>query len=288
MITVSAPAKINLTLEVLGKRADGYHEVRSVMQTISLADTLSFEISENIEFRSDLPGWAGELSITSKAATLLRETTGVDMGASVFVQKGIPLLSGLGGDSSDAAATLLGLNEIWGLHLTLEDMLRLARQLGSDVPFFLYGGTALATGRGEAIAPLPHLPPQWLVLAVPPVKREPGKTRQLYQSLKPYHYTDGAITQRFVDLLNRAGQFDPSLLFNTFENVAFDRYAMLGTTREHMLKIGAPNIHLAGSGPALFSVFGGQAQAETTCARMKGQRLGPSLARTLSSPANIL
>lgn len=288
MTIVAAPAKINLTLEVLGKRDDGYHEIRSVMQTVSVADTLSFEISDSLDFRSDLPDWAAERSIVSQAATLLREMTSIDKGASVFVQKRIPLLSGLGGDSTDAAATLLGLNEIWELHLSRADLLPLARRLGSDVSFFLYGGTALATGRGETIVPLPPLPSLWLVLAMPATSREPGKTKQLYQSLRPNHYTDGAITQRFVRMLETTKQFDSSLLFNTFENVAFDRYPVLGTTKDHMQKIGAPNVHLAGSGPALFSVFADRAEAEQTYARLKGQRLEASLARTLSSSATML
>ena len=115
MITISAPAKINLTLEVLGKRPDGYHEVRSVIQTISLADSLSFEMSDRLEFRSESAEWEGEKSLVSQAFTLMKNMAGAGKGATISVSKRIPLLSGLGGDSSDAAVTLLGLNELWGL-----------------------------------------------------------------------------------------------------------------------------------------------------------------------------
>ena len=150
MIKVSAPAKINLTLEVLGKRADGYHEVRSVIQTISLADSLSFEASDSFAFTSDSAGWDGAMSLVSRAAVLLADVTGTKKRAAVAVTKRIPLLSGLGGDSSDAAATLLGLNDLWGLNLTRQDLEPLASRLGSDVPFFLYRGTALLSGRGRS------------------------------------------------------------------------------------------------------------------------------------------
>jgi len=282
MITISAPAKINLTLDVLGKRADGYHEIRTVLQTVSLADTLSFETSDRFEFYSDSTDWAGEKSLVSEAATLIKEKTGTTKGASVFVQKRIPLLSGLGGDSSDAAAALMGLNKLWRLGLTLEALLPLASKLGSDVPFFLYGGTALGSGRGEIITRLSAAVRLWLVLAVPPLTRLPGKTKQLYQSLKPNHYTDGSITQRLVEALESKGDgFDPSLVFNTFENVAFEQYAGLDTVRQHLLKMGAPNVHLAGSGPTLFTMLQDKERANDLFERVRGQRLQTYLAETI-------
>ena len=123
MLTISAPAKLNLTLEVLAKRRDGFHEVRSVMQTINLCDSFSFQSGENIEFKCDMPGWIAEESLVSRAAGLLQEATGCSKGATITVSKRIPLLSGLGGDSSDAAATLRGLNQLWGLGLLPEQSL---------------------------------------------------------------------------------------------------------------------------------------------------------------------
>src|SRR4030042_871868 len=120
MITVSAPAKINLTLEVLGQRADGYHEIRSVIQTISLCDTLTFESADSLEFKSDSAELVAEKSLVSKATDWLKKESGTVKGAIISVKKCIPLLAGLGGDSSDAAATLRGLNQLWGLTLTRE------------------------------------------------------------------------------------------------------------------------------------------------------------------------
>ncbi len=223
MLTVQAPAKLNLTLEVLGKRPDGYHEIRSVLQTISLCDTLRFELSETIIFKSETPGWTPEKSLVARAVSLLRETTHTTKGAIIEVAKRIPLVSGLGGDSSDAAATLRGLNKLWRLNLSEEKLLELAARLGSDVPFFLYGGTALAAGRGEVLTPLPPFPHHWVVLVVPDVPQIPDKTRQLYASLQPGHYTEGRITTKLVETLKQGKGFSTALLFNAFENVAFTR-----------------------------------------------------------------
>ncbi len=283
MLTVSAPAKINLTLEVLAKRRDGFHEVRSILQTIDLCDSLCFQSGENIEFKSSLPDWIAEKSLVSKATSLLQQATGCSKGATIEVKKRIPLLSGLGGNSSDAAAILRGLNQLWGLGLSLGKLLELAWQLGSDVAFFLYGGTALVEGRGEIVTPLPPLPHMWVVLAMPPVPRLPGKTGQLYASLKANHYTDGQITQRLVEELKEGREFTPSLLFNTFENVAFTRFSGLGVSRDHMVKIGGTAVHLAGSGPALFTLVKDKAQAEQLYFRLKQQRLEPYLTETLAS-----
>ncbi|OGO37532.1 MAG: 4-(cytidine 5'-diphospho)-2-C-methyl-D-erythritol kinase [Chloroflexi bacterium RBG_16_57_8] len=283
MITISAPAKINLTLEVLGKRPDGYHEVRSVIQTISLADSLSFEMSDRLEFRSESAEWEGEKSLVSQAFTLMKNMAGAGKGATISVSKRIPLLSGLGGDSSDAAVTLLGLNELWGLGLTSSVLEPLARQLGSDVTFFLYGGTALVSGRGEIVTPLPPLPRRWVILALPQVPRLQGKTKLLYQSLRPNHYTDGSITQRLIDSLKSRKEFDESLSFNTFENVAFTVHSGLDVARQHMVKIGAPHIHLAGSGPTLFTMLRDKSEAEDLFARLEGQGMETYLTETAAN-----
>ena len=287
MLTVLAPAKLNLTLEVLGNRPDGYHEVRSVIQTINLCDSLNFKTSQNISFRSSMPDWASEKSLVSRAVSLLQETTGCSEGVSIEVIKRIPLMSGLGGDSSDAAATLRGLNKLWNLGLTREKLLDLAAQLGSDIAFFLYGGTALAEGRGEVVIPLPPLPRRWVVLVVPDVPRLPGKTKQLYASLNPSHYTDGQVTAKLVSALREGGEFTPSLLFNTFENVAFTYFSGLNTYQEQLVKAGADNIHLAGSGPTLFSMVDDRTRAEEMLGYLEGQGVEAYLADTLSAVDQI-
>ena len=278
MLGVLAPAKINLTLEVLAKRPDGFHEIRSVIQAIGLYDHIRFNLSRRVEFRCGRQGWIAGKSLVSKAVSRLRETTGYTGGVTVEIEKHIPLLSGLGGDSSGAAATLRGLDRLWGLGLSFPELVELASQLGSDVSFFLYGGTALLKGRGELVMPLPVLPRMWVILVVPPVFRMAGKTARLYASLKPSHYTDGGITEKFIEVL---GELKPEMLFNTFENVAFDRFAGLKVYKEHLIKLGAPHVHLAGSGPALFSLINDKEEAEELYTCYKDQGLECYLAETI-------
>ncbi|MFH1776194.1 MAG: 4-(cytidine 5'-diphospho)-2-C-methyl-D-erythritol kinase, partial [Candidatus Omnitrophota bacterium] len=158
MLIIEAPAKLNLTLEVLGKRPDGYHEIRSVMQTVNLHDTLIFRHAGGVAVSSNSPEWKPEESLVSRAVSLVQSAIGCSRGAAIEVEKHIPLVAGLGGDSSDAAAALRGLNQLWELDLSQRKLLELAAQMGSDVPFFIDGGTALAEGRGEMLTPLPPLP----------------------------------------------------------------------------------------------------------------------------------
>jgi 4-diphosphocytidyl-2-C-methyl-D-erythritol kinase len=208
-----------------------------------------------------MAGWSAEKSLVSRAVDLLREATDCKAGAAIDITKKIPLMSGLGGDSSDAAAVLKGLNELWELGLTLEKQSEMAAELGSDVTFFLRGGTALMTGRGEVITALPSLPAMWVVLILPDVPVEIGKTARMYRSLAPSQYTDGRITERLAEAIRGRGEFKPEMLFNTFENVAF-KDSELQAYREHLIKLGAPHVHLAGSGPALFVLYDGKKQAE--------------------------
>ena len=284
MLTVLAPAKLNLTLEVLSKHQDGFHEIRSVVQTINLCDTLRFQLGQHIEFKCNDPGWAPQESLVSRAASRLQEAAGCSKGATIAVSKRIPLVSGVGGDSSDTAAVLHGLNRLWELGLSQKELLGLAAQLGSDVSFFLYGGTALLEGRGEIVTPLPPLPHMWVVLVIPDVPRLPGKTKQLYDSLKTSHYTDGQITRRLVARLKAGGEFVPSLLFNTFENVAFTtRFSALSVYRGHTVKLGAADVHLAGSGPALFTLVTDKKQAEDLYLRLQQQKMESYLIDTLAA-----
>lgn len=283
MLTIVAPAKINLTLEVLGKRDDDYHEIRSVIQTISLCDVLRFQLSKSIELKSNIPDWQAEKSLISRAIGLLQNATGASRGVTIELEKHIPLISGLGGDSSDAAATLQGLNELWELDLPREELAEMAAHLGSDVAFFLYDGTALLEGRGEKVIPLPPLPHAWVVLVTPTTPRFTGKTEQLYQNLKTKHYTDGEITRKLVKALKEGGELTPDMLFNTFENLAFKYVSEVETCREHLLKIGAENVHLAGTGPTLFTLLKEKAQAEELYTRLENQNLEIHLAETVAT-----
>jgi 4-diphosphocytidyl-2-C-methyl-D-erythritol kinase len=281
LITLKAPAKINLTLEVLRKRKDGFHEIKSVLQTIGLYDTLHIDSDKRIFFQCDMPEWSAKYSLLSKAVKLIQKASGIRRGAAISLEKRIPLLSGLGGDSSDAAALLKGLNDFWGINLSSEKLKELASRLGSDVPFFLDGGTALAEGRGEIITPLPSLEKLWILVALPDIKVGPYKTAKMYASLKTAHYTDSSVTDRLIAAIKKGEMPDSSLLFNVFKDIAFHVYSGLLLFDISLIKIGICDVYLAGSGPTLFSVFQDKGKAEEFFTRCKDQGMKVYLAATL-------
>ena len=288
MLTIQAPAKLNLTLDVLGKRGDGFHEIRSVFQAINPCDSLRFRSSKNIIVKSDMPDWDATKSLVSRMVGLIQKDTGCGEGATIEVSKCIPLVSGLGGDCSDAVATLLGLSELWKLNLSRGKLLELAEYSGSDLPFFLYGGTALVQGRGEVITPLSPIPSAWFVLVIPNIPRLPGKTAKLYANLQPAHYTDGRITQKLVDRIETGEKLTSDYLFNVFENVAFDCFAGLDEYHERMIRAGADNVHPAGSGPTLFTMVNEKAQAEELSRSFQQQGLKSYMAEALPAVGNNL
>jgi 4-diphosphocytidyl-2-C-methyl-D-erythritol kinase len=280
MLMIEAPAKLNLTLEVLGKRPDGYHEIRSVVQTIDLCDRLHFQTDKRTEFKSGTPEWIAKESLITKAVGLLRRTTGCTAGVNIEVDKHIPLLSGLGGDSSDAAAVLVGLNRFWELNLSQERLLGLAAELGSDVAFFIRGGTALIEGRGEVVTPLPSLSDGWFVLVVPRAPRQPGKTGRAYAGLNESDYTNGQYTEGVVEVLKGGGKLGFEMLFNVFERTVFSSNPELSECRQQMMTAGAGNVHLSGSGPALFTLTCDRETAEQTYNRLWQRGLETYLAKS--------
>jgi len=280
MISLQAYAKINLTLEVISKRTDGYHEVASILQTISLADTLTFESNGTLDFHCDMPSLQSPDNLVLQAAELLQETTGCTKGAIIHLTKRIPIAAGLGSGSTDAAATLVGLNHLWHLNVSLQKLSELAAKLGSDVAFFIYGGTAIAKGRGEEIIPLPPIPETWLVLLKPPIEPVPNKTALLYSRLTPPNFTSGQHTQKLVTHLNHGGNIEETFLFNVFEEVAFDFFPGLSEYRSGLLKAGARSVHLAGSGPALFTIVPDKARGETILEQLEKEVLGAYLVHT--------
>jgi 4-diphosphocytidyl-2-C-methyl-D-erythritol kinase len=273
MITVQAPAKVNLTLEVLGRRDDGYHEIRSVVQAVGLHDTLRLDWGRRVTFTCDLPGWDAGTSLVSQAVALLQQTMGHERGVAVDIEKRIPLMSGLGGDSSDAAAVLLGLDRLWGVHLPVERLHELAGRLGSDVAFFLQGGTALMRGRGENVTPLLSPPSMWAILMVPDVPREPGKTARAYAALDEQDFTDGHFTDDLAGVIDRCGDITPGLLHNVFDRTVLDGSEELDRCRRLMRDAGAAAVQLAGSGPALYALAGNQREAEGIAGDLRAQGL---------------
>ncbi|MFA4836680.1 MAG: 4-(cytidine 5'-diphospho)-2-C-methyl-D-erythritol kinase [Dehalococcoidia bacterium] len=285
MITISAYAKVNLTLEVLSKRGDGYHEISSVLQTISLADEISFEPAPEILFvsrdaRVDRVDLLEEAVL--KAANLLRQETGCRKGAIISLQKlAVPRAAGLGSSSSVPASVLKGLSELWALKLPASELSLLASGIGSDAPFFIYGGTALAKGRGEQITRLLSPKKTWLALLVPAIAPVPAKTARMYGMLNASHFTDGSATQRLVSELQQGSSLHSDMLCNTFESVAFDFFPLLGEYRQKFLDAGATRVHLAGAGPTLFALVSSRKIGEELTGRLRDEGLGAYLVHTL-------
>jgi 4-diphosphocytidyl-2-C-methyl-D-erythritol kinase len=271
MLTVYAPAKINLVLEVLGKHND-YHQISSIVQSIDLCDVLNFQPDGEIFFECDEPSLERD-NLVTHAASLLKESTKYSMGARIELHKHIPWGVGLGGGSSDAAATLVALNELWELRLSLPDLVRLASKLGSDVPFFIHKGTALVEGIGEKVTPLPSLRSTCFVLLVPQLPRIPGKTKQMYNSLAAAHFTEGEFVQAALSSLMQGKMIDHTLMFNVFEKVASAFLPKLGEYRKTLEEAGAPAVYLAGSGPCLFTFFSEEDKANELCSRLGKQGL---------------
>lgn len=284
MSTMYAPAKINLVLEVLGKDNDNdYHRISSIVQSIDLCDVLNFRLDDGVHVECDTPE-LGHDNLVRKAVDLLKESTGCTLGARIELCKHIPWGVGLGGGSSDAAATLLALNELWGLKLSVARLTRLASKLGSDVPFFIRAGTALVEGKGEKVTALPPLPASCFVLLVPPLAKIPGKTKQMYGQLRVADFTRGEFVERALPSLGRGKPIDRSLVFNVFERVAFEFLPELGKYRKIMEEAGAPGVYLAGSGPCLFSVSSSKEEAGELFSRLKRRKLECYLAFSFPCP----
>ena len=252
-----AYAKINLTLEVLGRRPDGYHEIRTVLQTIDLADKLVFEPASRLSVHSSIEELNGEDNLVWRAAQSIGNASGTDQGAEIYLEKRIPVGMGLGGGSSDAANTLHALNLLWGLNLIDSDLQSIAAQLGSDVPFFLKGGTAFAEGRGELVTFLPPVPEKWIVLLCPISAHADGsgvptKTARLYSHITEDHYTDGAHTRLLAKSIENERVSD-ELLFNVFEKVAPSAFDGFREAYDNFVRAGARSVHLSGTGPSLYT-----------------------------------
>jgi 4-diphosphocytidyl-2-C-methyl-D-erythritol kinase len=260
-------AKVNLTLEILGKRADGFHELASLVHTINLADDLRVEPADALLTRVEGMAIDPETNLVARAAEQLSLRLKDRQGAELSLLKRIPAAAGLGGGSSDAATTLAALNVLWGTRLSLRQLMPLAAGLGSDVPFFMRGGAALMRGRGEELAPLPPRIGQWLVLLVPTHDVQ-DKTRRLYASLQPDDFTSGELTSRAAQRLKRREALEPSELVNAFERAARGVFPGLSETWEQAERLCQRKFFLSGAGPALFAVAAGRADARGQAAAL--------------------
>lgn len=270
MLNLMAPAKINWSLRVLSKRPDGYHNILSLMQCIGLYDHLLFDDSDGIELVTDMD-MPVEDNLVFKAARELVEFAGVKKGARIILEKEIPTGAGLGGGSSDAAFTLIGLNKFWALGLGDEDLKEIGGRLGSDVPFFFDRPTAIAEGRGESLTRANISRSYSLLLVKPPVsiptawayetlghktgvRESPGPPSDIVELTKT-----GNNVNNIKLILNALNSHDfpvlGSLVHNDFEKVVMDRYPVVGGIKEGLLEAGAAMAIMSGSGSVVFGLF---------------------------------
>jgi len=256
-LRVRSYAKINLALEVLGRRADGFHEIRTVLQTIDLADELELHPANELKLRTvgsaDLESLPHEKNLVWRAASQLAERHAPGRGAQVVLHKRIPLGAGLGGGSSNAAAALLGLSRLWALQLPAEDLRLLAAGLGSDVPFFLEGGTALGVGRGEEIYPLPDVDAARMIVVFPGVA---VSTAEAYQALD-LELTSQRNANRIQRFCSRLASHSGFLteIFNDFESTVLPAHAAVRDAKSFLERSGATAALLCGSGSSVFGFF---------------------------------
>ncbi|MCM1174936.1 MAG: 4-(cytidine 5'-diphospho)-2-C-methyl-D-erythritol kinase [Blautia sp.] len=273
-LTRKAYAKINLALDVLRRREDGYHEVKMIMQTIGLCDTLTFRRRKEpgVVLKIDRGNLsAGKENLICRAAEKLFAEAGIAGGAEIFLEKRIPIAAGMAGGSADAAAALAGLNELFGLGYSMERLQALGVTLGADIPYCLMGGTALSEGIGEVLTKLPAPPPCILLVAKPDID---VSTKFVYENLHadalPYHPDiDG-----MADALRNGSLYGiAERMGNVLETVTVREYPVIDEIKEFMKKAGALNALMSGSGPTVFGLFTEKGQADTAAERIRRRGL---------------
>lgn len=264
---LAAPAKINWMLRVLGRRPDGYHDIETIFQTISLSDELRLRRAERFSFRCDDPTIpAGAENLVVRAARMMTEKFSLPA-VGVQLTKRIPAGGGLGGGSSDAAAAIRGLIALFDIRAEASDLHQIALSLGSDTPFFLLGGVAYGTGRGEILRPLPRAPAIPLLLALPAPR---VSTAEAYQWLDEARHRNAAVgfdkaATIASDLFGQSQE-----LTNDFEPVVFERFPMLAALRKKMLQAGAAWCRMSGSGSAIVGAFRDQAARDRAAGELGG------------------
>jgi len=280
---VRAHAKVNLFLEVTGKRPDGFHEIETVFAQVSLADHLAFTLtnSPEIDLKSTgLPVPQGEENIVHKAAELLRERCAVDKGVKIELEKKIPAGSGLGGGSSDAAATLKALNALWNLALYEKELHNLALELGSDVPFFLFGGAALGRGRGEILAPIKCKRQLYLVLLFPHIE---SPTRAVYEAFDRDMSARRLRSSRPIYKALENGDIERlrSSMFNRLKNPALRLYPRLRSFERKVKRVVKRPLGFSGSGSTFFILCDDASEAKETRNLLRRVGFDCRLVRTL-------
>ena len=282
-VVVPSPAKVNLFLEIIGRRPDGYHDIASIMQLVDLCDEVRLRRRRTgirVEVQgAELPAGRGNLAY--RAAALLLEAAGVEGGVEIHLEKRIPVAGGLGGGSSNAAAVLIGVSRLYELAWSREALQKLGENLGSDVPFFLGDGLALATGRGEILTPLSAWPPQWLVLANPGL---PISTAWAYReaSSKLTEWQPRVSIPSFP--LGGRPQWPPVWAFNRLESVVLPHRPEIRALKHLLQEAGGAPVLMSGSGASVFAVVSDAVSARQLAAQ--AEKSGAFAAAVTTLPAN--
>lgn len=280
-IEIDAPAKLNLGLEIVGRRDDGYHEIATILQAVSILDRVTVAADAALRLVCDDPSLADD-NLAMAALVALQRRADPPTGAALSLLKGIPIAAGLGGASSDAAAALLAGSRLWNLDLGPSDLAEIAAALGSDVPFFLRGGAALAIGRGERLAPLP--PPSGVrFVVVSPTISLPRKTATLYAALTPEDRSDGARVKRQADNLRAGRPLDPDLLGNAFARPLSLIRSEVAELPDLMRTEGATAVGLSGAGPSHYALLDDPDRATWLAGRL-AERLASRATVTVAFP----
>lgn len=253
--TLPSFAKINWFLRVLGKREDGFHEICTVFQTVSLQDNLTFTKSDKLDLKcSDEKIPVGEENLIIKAAKILSEKFRIKKGAEIYLEKNIPAPGGLGGGSSNAAIALIGLSKLWNLPIDLEKLTQISKKIGSDVPFFLCGGTAFGTGRGTDLTALEDAKEEYILIVTPQVD---VSTAKAFGQLNARHLTNNDSKSILKICRDAADTFDlrQSNLVNDFERTVFKIESEIESVKKKLLFSGATFALMSGSGASVFGVF---------------------------------
>ncbi|MEF2878776.1 MAG: 4-(cytidine 5'-diphospho)-2-C-methyl-D-erythritol kinase [Blautia sp.] len=273
-----ALAKINLGLDVLRRREDGYHELRMIMQTINMYDQLDMEISEErgIHITSNLPFIpTNENNLVYKAAKLLMDEFQVEQGLNVDLQKFIPVAAGMAGGSSDAAAAMIGVNRLFSLGLSVKELMKRGVKVGADVPYCLLRGTALAEGIGEKLRPLPPCPDCYVLIGKPGIS---VSTKFVYENLRANELKEHPPIDRMLEALQWHNLYKiADYMGNVLETVTIPKYPVIEEIKNHMKEHGALNAMMSGSGPTVFGLFDDKETAERACEELRASRLAKTV-----------
>lgn len=286
-IDVVSNAKINLTLDVLKKRDDGYHELKMVMQTVSLSDCINIKKAESgISIKTNLKYLPTDRrNIAYAAAELFLEKAGITDGISINMKKNIPVAAGLAGGSSNAAAVLTGLNRMYGRPFGEKELMEMGGQLGSDVPFCITGGCALCEGRGELLTPLPDLPPMTFLLVKPPIHIS---TAAVYGKLRADRLTEHPDTEGTIAAIRRGDRDAIAVrMFNVLETVTAKENPVIGKIKQEMIELGAMGSVMSGSGPTVIGLFKDKKLANDAKIIMQKNRCSAFVVHTLGRNTDI-